>query len=139
MIGRTRIPPEPDPGQGSLFELGARFPLVEPVEPRTAGQVRLDRHAQAVRGGYHPLSLTAAPGLRLHAQAAPIEPRTAGGLRCGTCRFRQLAGRHAKDYPKCAFPDPDARTWPRQSSGDGTDVRRYWPACTDYQPRQSST
>ncbi len=131
-------------GQGSLFDADA-LGLTEPPAPlgagrpsRTRGQIRIARQAQALAARWHPLSLTSAPRLRLHAQAAPADDRRAEGLRCGTCRFRVLAGGHSRAYPKCHWPDPDVWQvgggWPRATHGDGTDIARWWPACTDYQP-----
>lgn len=101
---------------------------------------RTIRQREALAVGQHPL---AAVGilLRLHPDAARVtgpNQRDEPGLRCGSCRFRQLVHGGAKDYPKCVVsPAGDGRA-PRASHGSGTDVRAWWPACTDYQPKEST-
>lgn len=145
--GRTRTPADQVAGQGSLFDVeapagsappaGGIAPEPLPADPKTRGQIRLKRQGEALAAGWHPLSLTSAPGLRLHADAAPAGDRAAPGLRCGTCRMRVLQSGHARAFPKCLYPDPDVRPrggWPRDTNGDGTDVRAWWPACPGYQP-----
>lgn len=122
--------------QLSLFDapLAELAPLPPAPPGKTRGQIRIARQAEALRHGYHPLHLTTAHGLRLHPGAAPADDKAAAGHRCGTCWFRRPLSGHARSYPKCLFPSvawaPGG--WPRQSDGDGTDVRRWWPACTDY-------
>lgn len=120
---------------GELFDAELlREPAPIPAPPATAGQRLIARQRGAIAVGMHPLSLTATPTLRLHADAQ----REIGGdgPRCGTCRYRHVVGgAHAGRFPKCLWPDPDdQRTWRRVSNGSGTDVRRGWPACVDYEP-----
>lgn len=142
MTGRTRIPPPPPEDQGALFDLvPAAAVEASPAAPEpqlTPGQRRIARQAAALAAGRHPLSLTVVDGLGLHAEAAPADDKAAPGRRCGSCRFRVLAGGHARDFPKCRYPDPDTWPgrggWPRETSGGATDVRAWWPACPQHEP-----
>lgn len=138
MTGRTRVPPPPSEDQGALFDVASVEASPVAAEPQlTDGQKRIKRQAAALAAGRHPLSLTSAPGLRLHAEAAPYDDKAAPGRRCGTCRFRVQVGGHARDFPKCRYPDPDAWPgrggWLRETSGGATDVRSWWPACPQHQ------
>lgn len=125
----------------------ALAPDAEPGERLSPGRRLTLRQAEAVARGVHPLAL---PGnlLRIHPDADPgrtASPDNAAArpLRCGTCRWRELVGGHAQSYPKCLY---GAGTWPngnvkvasapRYSAGPATDVRGWWPACTDWQPRE---
>lgn len=86
---------------------------------------RTVRQALELSKGRHPLT-----GGPLHALAAPADDRAADGHRCGTCHFRRSAGR----YQKCWWPNTDAIGTPlRITHGAATDVRSWWPACTDYE------
>lgn len=110
-----------------------RQPAPIPAPPATDGQRRIARQRGVIAVGMHPLSLTTTPSLRLHPDAA----REIGGSgpTCGGCRYRHVVGgAHQGRFPKCLWPNPDdQRTWRRVSNGPGTDVRRGWPACTDYE------
>lgn len=123
----------------------------------TAGERMRRRQAARISNGYHPLALETGT-LRLHPDAPRITSREAGSrlgdyLQCGTCRFRQPVNGGNRDYPKCLFgreerPITDRMRaayptlygsakvvilTPRMSHGGATDVRAWWPACTDYQ------
>lgn len=140
MTGRTRIPPPPPEDQGALFDVAPVEASPAAAEPQlTDGQKRIKRQAAALAVGWHPLSLTTAPNLRLHVEAAPARDKDAPGRRCGTCRFRVMVGGHARAYPKCRFPDPDGRRGLRESGGLGSDVRAWWPACPQHEPDGRST
>lgn len=125
----------------------ALAPDAEPGEKLSADRKRTRRQAQAVARGVHPLAL---PGLRvrMHPDADPDRTATSDNaaarpLRCGTCRWRELVGGHSRSFPKCLY---GAGTWPngkvkvasapRYSAGGATDVRAWWPACTDWQARE---
>lgn len=100
----------------------------------TAGQVRLRRQAECLAAGAHPLCAALRVHIRLHADAAPADDRKAPGLRCGSCvhrvaPWREVAGR----YVKC-----DVDNYARATAGPGTDVRAWWPACVDYEPKEVS-
>lgn len=104
---------------------------VEPGEKLSAGRRLTLRQAADLAKGRHPLT-----GGRLHPDAAPADDREAPGARCGTCRFRVSGG-----YPKCRWPDPGeyrVAKLPRVTHGPATDCRQWWPACTDWQPREET-
>lgn len=110
----------------------------DPAERISGDRRRTERQLEALAAGWHPLC-AAGYKLRLHADApADRLDRDAPGLRCGTCRFRNLDGR-SRSYPKCWYPgDVRPRSgYPRITSGPGTDVRGWWPACTDYQAKET--
>lgn len=116
----------------ALFTLPAAMPVPE----LSADARRTRRHLEQLTAGWHPLG-THAP-LRLHPDAAPAGDRAAPGLRCGTCRWRDAhpTGYRGSAYPKCWFGwDGHPGHAPlRITHGPGTDVRAWWPACTDYAP-----
>lgn len=94
-------------------------------------QQKLTRRQHDLLGaGLHPLSVVLSTPLRLHQDAAPAQPKDAPGLRCGTCKFRELLQHHDRSYAKCLFGEGV-----RSSHGPATDVRAYWSACVDYQPK----
>lgn len=134
-----------DPG---LFPADPYTAATAPGEPVSADRRRTLRIAASIGHGVHPLAL-ARPGVRLHPDADPghtASPENTADrpLRCGTCRWReQLNAGGARDYPKCAWrpatdqPDDRGRHRgmpPRYSASASTDVRAWWPACTDWQP-----
>lgn len=82
--------------------------------------------AARISTGWHPLGRHS----RLHPDAAHDTTNHDGsGLHCGTCRFREIRRYHDKSYPKCTYGNGI-----RISHSDTSDVRAWWPACTDYQP-----
>jgi hypothetical protein len=118
------------------------------LSARTPAQALRARQAARIATGVHPLALDGAT-IRLHPDAG-----AAGGPTCGTCVHRVLMGGHAKDYPKCVFgttvtpipPEQQRRhgptrivTQPRVTNGAATDVRAWWPACTDWAATEAST
>lgn len=116
-----------------LFDVPPGF-VPPPIPGMSADQRRTVRQARALANGAHPLSLAFNRHISLHPDAAPADDRQAEGLRCGTCRYRQVLGHHSRSYPKCQVGDGA-----RISHGAGTDVRSWWSACVDYQPREDST
>ena len=118
----------------------ALFPLEPGQErPRLSGDARrIRRQEQAILHGQHPLAVALKTSIPLHLDG-PADPldRNAPGLRCGGCQFR---GPHnagtATTFTKCWWQPPGKPgPKPRISKGPGTDVRAWWPACTEYQPR----
>jgi hypothetical protein len=114
---------------------GMPGPLEGPGVPPTRSDLsptrRRTAHQRAVIGqGGHPLGLALRRPLALHADLA---------RKCGNCRFRVLVDLGTeRRYPKCTVPrGPFSRTIaapaPRVSAGSGTDVRKWWPACTDHE------
>lgn len=113
----------------ALFDLGDVGLVPEPAPPKLSPEKRRTiRQAQALARGQHPVGVALGFTLRLHEQAAPVGDRSAPGRRCGNCRYRQLINPGtARPYPKCAVND-----FARASHSPATDVRAWWPACTDH-------
>ena len=120
-----------------------------PVMPRPRGKRqrngsrdarRTELQLATLERGFHPLGNALGYRIQLHRDAAPTDDRKAAGLRCGDCRFRVVLGWHARSYPKCIVGytelDPSKKfpgDPPRMSHGGGTDVRKWWPACPDFE------
>lgn len=100
----------------------------EPDPPRVA---RRARWQAAVDHGQHPLAVALRTSIPLHPDAvASLDPAD-GGPRCGGCGWRAVVdGGHAGRFPKCVI---DGML--RVTNGPGTDVRRYWPACAQFDPQ----
>lgn len=114
----------------ALFDLDpADVRAPDPGEDLSPDRRRTIRQAEALTRGVHPLALAVGWRIRLHPDAAPADDRKAPGLRCGGCRLREVIGHHSRSYPKCTHGDGR-----RISHGAATDVRGWWPACTDYEP-----
>lgn len=136
---RARHRPLTDFDQPALFDM-APSPRAADLIGLSTDARRTVRQALAIDRGRHPLSL-AKPRLahlKLHPAAAPATPRDAVGRRCGNCVFRQqILTNGNRRWPKCLFPDDvEASDWedapPRASRGAATDVRAWWPGCTDH-------
>lgn len=113
-----------------LFD--APTPIAPPItETMRPGEKRRARFEQVVANGRHPFSAIFKMPLALHPDAPRTLDLTAPGPRCGDCLHRQPVGNGGRSYPKCTVGK-------RSSHSDATDVRRYWPACRDYerQPNQ---
>jgi len=110
----------------------------EPAQPESkasAGTRLRLRQAQAIANGVHPLALVFGT-MRMHPDANRHAKSTDYGrtlpLRCGSCRWREPVNGGAHAYPKCMYGKMSGRPWPRVSHGPATDVRAWWPACTEY-------
>jgi hypothetical protein len=86
----------------------------------SADQRRTARRRDLLAQGIHPLAGTA-----LHPDAPRVTERgqPGDGPRCGGCAHLDKHG----DWHKC---DLIPRT-----NGAGTDARRWWPACTRWEPK----
>jgi len=111
----------------ALFDIPAT-PIPEAI---SADRRRTLRQKQAVDLGGHPLGIVI-DGIRRHpetlGQAYAANDPKARSLTCGSCIHRVLMGYHTADYPKC-----NAGGIARISHGSGTDIRAWWPACTDHE------
>jgi hypothetical protein len=121
--------------QAELFHLDV--PMLPPGEKVSQQRRRTQLQQAAISEGRHPLSGALGYRLPLHPRSA--RERGAEGLTCGDCRYRVLVYWHDRKYPKCTlgYQHEDAArpdTPPRMSHGAGTDVRRWWPACQDFEP-----
>jgi hypothetical protein len=131
-----------------LFDAGpyvVEQPELEPATKVSPDRRRTIRQAAAIARGGHPLAL-AFTTIRMHPDADRSASRTdrlvrSIPLRCGSCRFRQLfdSGEHSGTFWKCMYRNdnptdsrPDVDPFPRVSFSGATDVRAWWPACTDY-------
>lgn len=87
-------------------------------EKLTAGERRRRRQQAAIDRGQHPLSL-----LFGYMPLAANESAT-----CGKCVHRVNRHGGAKSYPKCDIPGRDSRS-------EASDVRAWWPACKEFEPK----
>lgn len=114
-----------------LFDLPPA-PLAPPTERLSVDRARTIRQAGQLAVGVHPM--TGLGTLRVHATAAPHDDRAAPGRRCGNCRYRRVTHHHRRTYAKCAHGgEIEHGSWPRATSGPATDVRAWWPGCTDHE------
>lgn len=112
-----------------LFDTAPYTVTPPPPRPKESpDSSRTRRQREAITWGYHPLALVV-PGLRLHADASKDPADWTTGPRCGGCRFR-VTGRR---YPKCGLPTAVILRW---TGGPATDCRAWWPACTDFEPKE---
>lgn len=131
----------------ALFELPEQ-PAAAAAEdaPKLSAGTRLkQRQAAAIARGIHPLGLVR-PHLAIHPDAQPFPATQANAdqrpIRCGTCIFRNPG-----QFAKCEFgpvirtrkwPDSREYTWrefPRAAHSLATDIRSWWPGCTDWKAK----
>lgn len=129
----------------TLFDL-APTPAAEPEPKLSADRRRTLRQAEAIAKGSHPLALVFGsvvfprhPMTKGHSYSA--EDVKGDPYTCGSCRWRQVLSYHRRGYPKCLkYPASiSAEQYERMkpiwaSHAASTDVRAWWPACTDYEP-----
>lgn len=118
------------------------LPIPTPPDTRSPDRRRTDRQREAVENGVHPLALVD-PQVRIHPDADRTANRGDGRnlpLRCGSCIHRINLGYHAGSYPKCTAPrgvgadEYEAHSPRLVTHSAATDVRAWWPACTEYSP-----
>lgn len=105
------------------------FDGYEPEEtaPLSVDRRRTLRQAAQIAAGVHPVAGRLHPLASRHRDAT--SPKT-DPFTCGSCWFREPVNRGtANSYPKCTAQDGA-----RVTSGPGSDVRAWWPACPDYTP-----
>jgi hypothetical protein len=95
-------------------------PELPPAPDLSPDQRRVSRQNEALARGWHPF------GPKLHPDAPPPDDRDAPGPRCRTCTHRINWGHGS--YPKCDLHPI--------THGPGTDCRAWWPACTNYTPKE---
>lgn len=101
----------------------ALFDATGEAKPKRSREARRrERQAEAIQHGQHPLAVT----LRIDLPLLVATPTRT----CGDCRHRKPGA-----YPKCMWRPGDSGTYPRISHGPGTDCRKSWPACRDFQPK----
>jgi hypothetical protein len=117
----------------ALFDMTPTPVPEQAVERVSPDRRRTERQRAAVDRGAHPLALVV--------MSVSRHPDTKGGvyqagdergrdLTCGSCTHREPVGGGRRSYPKCLF----GGQFQRVTSGAGSDVRAWWPACRDYQP-----
>lgn len=136
-----RTPAIVSPEDTPLFD-GYEPPESPTLDPSlSAGQRLTLRQAQDIATGVHPLTrgpLHPLASRERNASAPKADPFT-----CGSCWFRGGQHHHDYTYPKCYHPgNLSADEWetkgpPRVTRGAASDVRAWWPACTDYSPGSS--
>jgi hypothetical protein len=90
--------------------------------------------------GIHPLECVAT-GLKLHPDAVRDPDDRTTGPRCGGCLYATPAGWHNRRYRKCSIGMPPGGTLddaPRAAHSEASDLRMWWPACRDYQPKETT-
>lgn len=130
----------------SLFDTTAfEVPRFEPGEKLSKDRRRVQRQLEAIALAGHPLGLIYTD-VRAHPDAngitATVHNAQSRPIRCGTCVFREPTGYQGRSFPKCSWrpeddvPGPNGRhrtAPPRYSHGAGTDIRAWWPGCSDWQ------
>jgi hypothetical protein len=122
-----------DEEDAALFELRPEWRQLR----RGRSATRTDRHRFLLSLGLHPLSLILRRSLRLHpeARSAGVDPS------CGTCvhlgKLDRVADGEPNPSPLKCWKGAGALGTLRVSRGEATTVRRWWPACVDYEPGDS--
>lgn len=119
---------------------GYEPPTAPPAEDLSAGQRITRRQAADVARGVHPL--TGGPLHPLASRHRDADAPKADPFTCGSCRFRVVVDYHKRAYPKCVWYPPAGvppetlplDKFPRIAHSQQSDVRAWWPACTDYTP-----
>ncbi|MFB4312900.1 hypothetical protein [Actinomadura sp. 21ATH] len=101
-----------------------------PPEDLSPDRRRTIRQADTLAAGNHPIGLILRRRVQLHEDAAPATDRKAEGLRCGGCRFREIASRPIRSYGKC--------TRAGSSYSAASDNRAWWPACVHFEPKDGT-
>lgn len=118
----------------ALFDVPAEAYLVPPEpENLTRGEKRKRLVAKRIANGEHPLGRP----VYLHPDASREGTFFDGqGPRCGGCKFRVIVEHNTRSYPKCWYPDVDSYPHPRDSGCESSDIRRWWPACRQYEEKK---
>lgn len=109
-----------------LFEGFEPPPAPEGDNDLSADRRRTKRQADLIAGGIHPL--TKRPIHRLASRHRDARSPKSDPFTCGSCYFREVLGYHGRAFPKCTLDES------RVSHSAASDVRAWWPACTDYSP-----
>jgi hypothetical protein len=100
----------------------------ELVETLSAGRRLTLRQAEDIKAGRHPLGR----GIFRHPDTLGEEysrdDKAGRDLTCGTCVHRVPGG--MRSFPKC-----DADGGRRITGGPASDVRSWWSACRDWEPK----
>jgi hypothetical protein len=122
---------DPDVEQEALFPEPTRVALAR--DTRSTAQRRRDAQTEAIALGQHPLAVPLKTSIPLHPDADRETYSENGTPRCGSCVHRQQVAGGNRNFPKCVVADGS-----RAAHGESTDVARYWPGCTDWEPRDGA-
>lgn len=120
---------------GDAPSCGAAGAGAEPASAVPATAAPIDK----IRAGVHPLD-------RLGVEPVHVLLAPEGTGTCGTCRLRDRPyNPRRRNHPKCSAGSRRVRTrrgceeiWPRASLDASTNVRSWWPACIEYNPRKET-
>lgn len=102
----------------TLFDVDV--PASEPAEQLSAGRRLTIRQRALIEAGIHPITKR-----RLHDD--PLR-------KCGNCAFRSTGNpQNGRSFPKCLY-GKTGFGYPRATRGAASDVRAWWPACTEHEP-----
>jgi hypothetical protein len=119
----------------TLFEVpDDAWVIPPPKEELTRGERRKRLVDTRIANGVHPLGRP----VLLHPDASRDPENRTDGPRCGGCVFRQQVRYHDRTWPKCWYPDVDEFPHPRDTHCESSDIRKWWPACRDYQPKEDA-
>jgi hypothetical protein len=102
----------------SLFDIDPSVALPDPYEGLSAGQRLTLRQKTDVANGRHPLT------------GGPVLPDLGT---CGACKHRR---QNHRGYPKCWF---GVELGSRPARSARTDVRAWWPACSNFEPADAAS
>ena len=111
MTGDVDLFGDPIPEPGIPLTLAAKPPTSQPDRNTSYGRRLTEAQRALAMQGINPLTGRRGPE----------------GATCGTCTHRVIYTNNRKQYPKCDIGPV--------SHGPKTDVRAYWPACPNYDPK----
>jgi hypothetical protein len=108
-------------------------------EKLSPDRARTERQRLAIAAGRHPLDAVFPTRRHPDTIRKAYERTDERGrpLTCGTCSHRELMGAGNRTVAKCTATrhagEHDSRTvMPRATGSAASDVRAWWPACTEY-------
>lgn len=119
----------------ALFDLPEGYEPPPPPEELSRGEKRRRLVERRIRNGEHPLGrpvLLRNPELKSTTYGVPHE----SGLTCGQCKFRVQTSGNQRTYPKCWYPSVEKYPHPRDTGCESSDIRAWWPACRQYEPKE---
>jgi hypothetical protein len=121
-----------------LFEVpDDAWVIPPPKEELTRGERRKRLVASRISFGVHPLGRP----VLLHPDASRDPDDHETGPRCGGCEYRVIVEHNTRSYPKCWYPGRGGGVaveypHPRDTGCESSDIRKWWPACAQYEPKE---